>query len=104
VPTVIGESRPRLAAKWLDSPEMIAAMKQMGRPSSHATRSRLAELRPHSRLVLRNVIAGEAIELANALRCASDAALRLYLRSMPLLFVAGCAAMRVSSPRRPVTR
>jgi uncharacterized protein YndB with AHSA1/START domain len=39
-----------------DSPEMIAAMKQMGRPASHATRSRFAELTPHSRLVLRNVI------------------------------------------------
>ncbi|MDF2694415.1 MAG: Aha1 domain protein [Labilithrix sp.] len=39
-----------------DSPEMIAAMKQMGRPASHATRSRFAELTPRSRLVLRNVI------------------------------------------------
>jgi uncharacterized protein YndB with AHSA1/START domain len=39
-----------------DSPEMIAAMKQMDRPASHATRSRFAELTPHSRLVLRNVI------------------------------------------------
>lgn len=39
-----------------DSPEMIAAMKQMGRPSSHETRSRFTELKPRSRLVLRNVI------------------------------------------------
>ena len=39
-----------------DSPEMIAAMKQMGRPPSHATRSRFTELKPRSRLVLRNVI------------------------------------------------
>jgi len=38
------------------SPEMIAAMKQMGRPVSHATRSRFSELLPHSRLVLTNVI------------------------------------------------
>jgi hypothetical protein len=35
---------------------MIAAMKQMGRPASHATRSRFVELRPHTRLVLRNMI------------------------------------------------
>jgi len=39
-----------------DSPEMIAAMKQMGQPTSHATRSRFTELKPHSRLVLTNVV------------------------------------------------
>ena len=39
-----------------DSPEMIAAMKQMGQPTSHATRSRFTEIEPHSRLVLTNVI------------------------------------------------
>jgi uncharacterized protein YndB with AHSA1/START domain len=39
-----------------DSPEMIAAMKQLGRPASHGTRSRFTELRPRSRLVLTNVI------------------------------------------------
>ncbi|AKQ68374.1 Aha1 domain protein [Myxococcus hansupus] len=39
-----------------DSPEMIAAMKQMGQPTSHATQSRFTEVAPHSRLVLRNVI------------------------------------------------
>lgn len=39
-----------------DSPEAIAAMKEMGQPISHATRSRFAELTPRSRLVLRNVI------------------------------------------------
>ena len=39
-----------------DSPEMIAAMKQMGRPASHPTRSRFTEVKPHSRLVLTNVI------------------------------------------------
>jgi uncharacterized protein YndB with AHSA1/START domain len=39
-----------------DSPEMIAAMKQMGQPISHATRSRFSELEPYSRLVLTNVI------------------------------------------------
>jgi uncharacterized protein YndB with AHSA1/START domain len=39
-----------------DSPEMIAAMKQMGQPISHATRSRFTELELYSRLVLTNVI------------------------------------------------
>lgn len=39
-----------------DSPEMIASMKQMGRPASHETRSRFTELVHHSRLVLTNVI------------------------------------------------
>jgi uncharacterized protein YndB with AHSA1/START domain len=39
-----------------DSPEMIAAMKQMGQPTSHATRSRFSELVPRSRLVLTSVI------------------------------------------------
>jgi uncharacterized protein YndB with AHSA1/START domain len=39
-----------------DSPEMIAAMKQMDQPTSHATRSRFTEVRPHSRLILTNVI------------------------------------------------
>lgn len=38
------------------TPEMIAAMQQMGAPTSHPTTSRFAELRPYSRLVLRNVI------------------------------------------------
>ena len=39
-----------------DTPEMIAAMKQMGRPASHATRSSFSELKPLQRLVLTNVI------------------------------------------------
>lgn len=39
-----------------DSPEMIAAMKQMGQPTSHATRSSFTELKLHERLVLTNVI------------------------------------------------
>jgi uncharacterized protein YndB with AHSA1/START domain len=39
-----------------DSPEMIAAMKQMGQPLSHATRSSFSELLPHERLVLTNVL------------------------------------------------
>lgn len=39
-----------------DSAEMIAAMKQMGQPTSHPTTSQFAELTPRSRLVLRNVI------------------------------------------------
>jgi uncharacterized protein YndB with AHSA1/START domain len=39
-----------------DSPEMIAMMKQMGQPPSHATHSRFSVLEPHSRLVLTNLI------------------------------------------------
>ena len=39
-----------------DSPEMIAAMKQMGRPASHATHSRFSELKLHERLVITSVV------------------------------------------------
>jgi uncharacterized protein YndB with AHSA1/START domain len=39
-----------------DSATAIAAMKQMGAPISHETRSRFTELAPRSRLVLTNVI------------------------------------------------
>ena len=39
-----------------DTPEMIAAMKQMGRPSSHKTNSSFSELKPRERLVLTNMI------------------------------------------------
>ncbi|QSQ11387.1 SRPBCC family protein [Myxococcus landrumensis] len=39
-----------------DTPEMIAAMKQMGRPPSHATHSRFTEVTPYSRLILTNLI------------------------------------------------
>jgi uncharacterized protein YndB with AHSA1/START domain len=39
-----------------DSPEMIAAMKEMGQPTSHAVRSLFTEVNPRSRLVLTNVI------------------------------------------------
>ena len=39
-----------------DSPETIAALKQMGRPPSHATHSRFTELKLHQRLVLTSVI------------------------------------------------
>lgn len=39
-----------------DSPEMIAAMKQMGQPTSHPTRSSFTELKPRERLVLTNII------------------------------------------------
>lgn len=39
-----------------DSPEMIAAMKEMGHAPSHATRSRFSEVERHARLVLTNVI------------------------------------------------
>lgn len=38
------------------TPEMVATMKEMGHEPSHETRSRFTELRPHSRLVLTNVI------------------------------------------------
>lgn len=39
-----------------DSPETIAAMKEMGQPTSHRTRASFAELLPRERLVMRNVI------------------------------------------------
>lgn len=39
-----------------DTPEMVAAMKQMGQPPSHKVASRFTELRPLSRLVLTSVI------------------------------------------------
>jgi uncharacterized protein YndB with AHSA1/START domain len=39
-----------------DSPEAIAAMKQMGRPASHETRARFTELRPRERLTITSVI------------------------------------------------
>jgi hypothetical protein len=39
-----------------DTPEMIAAMQQMGQPTSLRTVSRFAELEPCRRLVLTNVI------------------------------------------------
>ena len=39
-----------------DAPEMIAAMQQMGQPTSHPTRSSFTELEPCKRLVLTNVI------------------------------------------------
>ena len=35
-----------------DTPQMIEAMKQMGRPSSTETRCRFSEFRPHERLAL----------------------------------------------------
>jgi uncharacterized protein YndB with AHSA1/START domain len=48
-----GELRYDMVA---NTPEMIAAMKQMGSPASHATHSRFTELVPRERLVLTNVI------------------------------------------------
>jgi uncharacterized protein YndB with AHSA1/START domain len=39
-----------------DTPEMVAAMKQMGRPASHETHGRFAEFRPYQRLTLIHVI------------------------------------------------
>ncbi len=38
------------------TPEMIAAMKEMGQPSSHAVTSTFSELKPKDRLVLSSVI------------------------------------------------
>ena len=39
-----------------DTPEMIEAMKQMGRPASHETRGWFAEIQPRERLVLKHLI------------------------------------------------
>lgn len=39
-----------------DAPEMVAAMTQMGRPTSHPTHARFSELRPHERLAITSVI------------------------------------------------
>jgi uncharacterized protein YndB with AHSA1/START domain len=39
-----------------DAPEMIAAMKKMGQPLSHKTRSTFSQLEHHRRLVLTNII------------------------------------------------
>ncbi len=39
-----------------DAPHMIAAMKQMGRPTSHEARARFTEIRPHERLAITSVI------------------------------------------------
>jgi uncharacterized protein YndB with AHSA1/START domain len=39
-----------------DSPEMIAAMKQMGRPTSHEARAKFTEIRPHQRLAITSVV------------------------------------------------
>jgi uncharacterized protein YndB with AHSA1/START domain len=39
-----------------DAPEMVAAMKQMGRPMSHETRGTFSELVPHARLALTHLI------------------------------------------------
>jgi uncharacterized protein YndB with AHSA1/START domain len=39
-----------------DTPEMIAAMKQMGRPASHPARARFSEIKPHERLAITSVI------------------------------------------------
>ena len=39
-----------------DTPEMIAAMQQMGRPTSHETRGHFSEFRPYERLTLVHII------------------------------------------------
>jgi uncharacterized protein YndB with AHSA1/START domain len=38
------------------TPEMIAVMKQMGRPASHESRGRFAEFKPYDRLTLIHVV------------------------------------------------
>ncbi len=48
-----GELRYDMVAR---SPQMIAAMTQMGQPTSHPTNSRFAEVILHTRLVLTNMI------------------------------------------------
>jgi uncharacterized protein YndB with AHSA1/START domain len=53
------EARPDGALHYdmiADSPEMIEAMRQMGRPTSHQSRGRFAEVRPHERLAITHVI------------------------------------------------
>jgi uncharacterized protein YndB with AHSA1/START domain len=39
-----------------ETPEMVEAMKQMGRPGSHGTHARFSEFTPHKRLVLTHVV------------------------------------------------
>lgn len=39
-----------------DTPQMIEAMQQMGRPASHAAHARFTEFRPHDRLALTSLI------------------------------------------------
>lgn len=39
-----------------DTPAMVAAMKDMGRPQSHEARGTFTEFRPHERLVLTHII------------------------------------------------
>ncbi|HEY0712573.1 MAG TPA: SRPBCC domain-containing protein [Polyangia bacterium] len=39
-----------------DAPEAIAALKELGRPKSHDTRSLFTEVKPRTRLVIRSVI------------------------------------------------
>jgi uncharacterized protein YndB with AHSA1/START domain len=39
-----------------DTPEMVEAMRQMGRPASHESRGRFAEFKPYRRLTLIHVV------------------------------------------------
>jgi uncharacterized protein YndB with AHSA1/START domain len=39
-----------------DAPEQIEAMKRLGRPTSHETRGRFVEIRPHERLAITHMI------------------------------------------------
>lgn len=53
------EARPGGALHYdmiADTPEMIAAMKQMGRPPCHGTRCTFSEFRPYERLTLMHVV------------------------------------------------
>jgi uncharacterized protein YndB with AHSA1/START domain len=53
------EARPGGALHYdmiADSAEMIAAMQQMGRPTSHEARAKFTEFEPHDRLAITSVI------------------------------------------------
>ena len=39
-----------------DTPEMVAAMKEMGQPASHETRGTFTEYRPYEKLVVTHII------------------------------------------------
>ena len=39
-----------------EAPEQIAAMKQLGQPTSHGTRARFAEIKPNERLAITHVV------------------------------------------------
>ena len=65
----IGQQSSRNSAKWgacvggrlhydmiADTPEMIEAMRRIGRPPAHVTRTTFVEVKPHEHLVITHVI------------------------------------------------